>query len=281
MGKEIVKYDNFMNTLNFNQFTSTDLDFLMCLCTKMKNQDVNEMVFTFEQIINSTNYTVANMGRFVKDLVRMNNRLMKVTCALETEEEILMFVLFPTFIINKEEQILRVCVNEKFKFVLNEISKNFTRFELEEFVQLESKYSKNLYRLLKQYRRTGTYRVDVEEFKRLMDCPKSYKNKYFWDECVKTAVKELTEKSYFKDLSVQPIKARKKGSPVVAYEFTFAKSEQIPGQASFHDTESFDAYTKTVCKPTPKKSKNKFNDFQQNQYSKEEWNSLEDELCEN
>ena len=54
------------------------------------------------------------------------------------------------------------------------MSKNFTVFELQEFNALASSYSKNMFRLLKQYKSTGFYKVSIEEFRRLLDIPESY-----------------------------------------------------------------------------------------------------------
>lgn len=52
----------------------------------------------------------------------MNDKLQKVACSLETEEEIISFVLFPTYHINK---ILTISVNQDFQFILNNLVSNF------------------------------------------------------------------------------------------------------------------------------------------------------------
>ena len=84
-----------------------------------------------------------------------------------------MFDLFPTFTVNKKEQTLTVAVNESFKFILNELTKEFTEFDLKSFTLLESKYSKTLYRKLKQFKFSGFYKAKVDELRRNMDAPKS------------------------------------------------------------------------------------------------------------
>lgn len=60
-----------------------------------------------------------------------------------------------------------VSVNKRFDFFLNELTSNFTRFELEEFTNLESKYSKAMYRLLKQWRTVGKKEWSIEDFRYL------------------------------------------------------------------------------------------------------------------
>ena len=189
---EIVKYHNYMNSLKFTGFTVTDFNFLLTLCSRLKDKGTNEVNFSFTELRTLTNYKKSNsIKQFVEDLKRMNEKLMKITCSLKTETEIIMFVLFPTFAINLNKQTLTVSVNERFRFILNELIKNFTRFDLQEFVTLESKYSKSLYRLLKQYRVTGKYEIEVNDFRSKMDCPESYNNKQFMQNIINPALKNL------------------------------------------------------------------------------------------
>lgn len=222
---EIVKYDNYMNNLKFTGFTTTDFNFLMLLCSKLRDKDTTEMTISFEELRLKTGYTQHPIKQFVSDLERMNDKLMKVTCKLKTETRIIMFVLFPTFDIDLENQTLTVCVNEKFKFILNELIKNFTRFDLNEFVKLDSKHSKSLYRLLKQFKSTGILEINVDEFRKKMDILASYTNKDVMSKVINPALKEL--KNYFTDLQCTVQYARKRGKPVTGYIFTF-KPEEIP-----------------------------------------------------
>ncbi len=216
---EIVKYDNYMNSLKFTGFTTTDFNFLMLLCSKMRDKDVTELTISFDELRLKTGYTQHSVKQFVSDLKRMNDKLMKITCSLETETEIIMFVLFPTFKVNLENQMLTVCVNEEFKFILNNLVKNFTRFELKDFISLQSKYSKTLFRLLKQFKTTGNYEVTLNDFRTKMDCPKAYNNKQFMQNIINPSLKEL--KNYFKDLQCTVQHEHKRGKPVSGYTFTF------------------------------------------------------------
>lgn len=223
---EIVKYSNYMNALRFTGFTTTDFNFLIALCSRMRDKDTNEIIFSFSELRSITDYKKSNsIKQFVADIKKMNDKLMKITCSLETETEIIMFVLFPTFIINLNKQTLTVAVNEKFKFILNELIKNFTRFELKDFIELQSKYSKTLFRLLKQFKSTGILDIGLNDFIAKMDIPKSYRIKDITDKIINPTLKEL--QNYFQDLQCTVQYAHKRGRPVEGYIFTF-KPEQIP-----------------------------------------------------
>ena len=56
-------------------------------------------------------------------------------------------------------------------FLLNQLTSNFTRFELKEFVTLKSSYSKEFYRRMKQFKNTGFWKCSIEEFRYLLDIP--------------------------------------------------------------------------------------------------------------
>ena len=285
---EIVKYDNYMNSLKFTGFTATDFNFFILLCSKMRDKDTTEITIPFEKLRLKTGYTQHPIKQFVSDLKRMNDKLMKITCNLQTKTEIIMFVLFPTFKINLDNQTLTVRVNEEFKFILNDLIKNFTRFDLSEFIKLDSKYSKTLYRLLKQYRTTGKFEVQLSDFREKMNIPMSYSTKYVMDKVIKPSLKEL--QNYFKDLQCTTKYAHKKGRPVVGYIFSF-KPEQSP-QPSPSDTQSMATAatssrpsrpSSTEPQPYQKKGQpkpNQFFQFHQREVSKEELDKLEKQLLQ-
>lgn len=225
---EVVKYENYMNSLRFKGFTAVDFNFLMMLCSKMRDKRTNILEFTFTELKRITDYPTKNSTkRFVSDILRMNDKLMSMKCLLKKDDEIFQFVLFPTFSLNEKKEILTVSVNERFMFILNDITRNFTRFELEQFVKIESKHAKNLYRLLKQYRTTGILEIVLNDFREKMDCPESYTNKHVMDKIIKPSIKELREKKYFHNLQCTTKYAHKRGKPVIGYKFTFTPESRV------------------------------------------------------
>ncbi len=88
--------------------------------------------------------------------------------------------------INKQLSSVEIQLNsENFGYLINEIFKNFTQFDLMQFQSLRSKYAKNLFRLFKRYEDVSfsdykgnvankhghalmTYKYDIERFKNFM-----------------------------------------------------------------------------------------------------------------
>ena len=193
--QDIVKYNNYLNCINLSSFEKRDYDIFFSLCAKVRDMEGEEVTLSFSYIKQLIEYKRGStISEFAGELLQMNKKLGDITCTLETTSEIVMFHLFNTFRINIEKQTLKITVNEPFRFIVNGIADNFTRFELAEFVSLESKYSKTLYRLFKQFRTTGVYRCRMDDLRKVLGCPESYKNKRVMSEIIKPAVEELREK---------------------------------------------------------------------------------------
>ena len=270
---KIVRYDNYLNALEFKKFSASDYNFLMFLCAQMRDQESNTMIFSLNEVRNITGYDVHTpLSRFIRDLESMNDKLLSMKARVQDGAKITKFVLFPTFTIDSGANTLEVQVNERFKFILNELTKNFTQFELAEFTALESKYSKTLYRLLKQYRTTGEYHVKVDELRRILGCPEKYENKRFMQRVINPAVKELQKE--FPLLKCDTVRAHTKGRPVTGYHFTFEADGQVPGQTTLDEAVKEMQKYRQSKKPQKKST---FTDFSQREY---DYNDLERQLLQ-
>ena len=129
--------------------------------------------------------------------------------------------MFRTFITDTNKNILTVKVNEDFAYILNDLTQNFTLFELKEFNLLTWIYAKHLYRLLKQFRYTGYYKVEISEFKRLFDVPSSYQMNDINKRVLNPAIKEV--KKFFSSLTLTK---EKEGKRIKYLKFTFDKEKR-------------------------------------------------------
>ncbi len=99
---------------------------------------------------------------------------------------------------------LTIQVSERFEYLLNRLTGNFTRFELGEFLLLRSKYAKTLFRLLKQYRTTGWAQWRWSEFKTLMGIPAKMSSGAIDKDIIQRAVRELSWNGGQLDLLDEP-----------------------------------------------------------------------------
>lgn len=209
---EVVKYHNNLSQLPLKDFKGSELDILMSLCSKCKYKETQKLKFSFSELKAISNYNDKNDKHFIADLEQTNKKLMGLNMRLENEKKIIQFVLFPYFEIDKEEKTLSVKVNQDFAYLLNSLTNNFTRFELEEFVELKSCYAKSCYRQLKRFRDTGWWKVSVADFRSLMDIPKSYSNAEMTRKVLKPIEEELSP--LFKDFTVDTQRGTGRGRPI-------------------------------------------------------------------
>lgn len=240
-----VKYHNDVNSVSLEKFTPKELDILMAIMSRMRNHGEDEITFNFDQLKKLVRWQrKQNIETFALALDRTYKKLIQCNIRLGDSREWIRFVLFTRYKISLEKQTISIKVNAEFRFVLNELSSNFTRFELEEFTGLRSSYAKEFYRRMKQFRSTGFWRVSVEEFRRMMDIPVTYQNKHLDAKIFAPIMAELGEKYH---LEIKKIyEKRGVGRPQLSeFEFTFDKSP-LP--------ECLETLSEEVQKPKPKKS---------------------------
>ena len=241
MANEIVKYDNYMNRLQFKDFTQKDFDFLMAICSRMRDLDETKQTFDFDYIMDLVGWDrTQNVSLFHEDLKRMNEKLLKVSATVDVnEDEFVSFTLFITFRVNKKKRILTVSVNPEFKYILNALTANFTKFELKEYTSIEGRYAKQLYAQIRQrYKERGHFwQPDVEELRRVLDIPDNYQTWRLYDKILKPAVETIRSCKGLAELSVDTIRSRRRGRAITGYRFSWTAQSQIPGQMTLDDVQ--------------------------------------------
>ena len=194
MANEIVKYSNQFNAQALRRFTALDLDLLMAIAARVRDKEIDEVTFTFEEL-----RRLAHVKKNLTDkelaarIVEVNDRLLACRFKFQDDSRTVQFTLFSGFETDWKTAKLLVAVNPRFSFLLNDLTSQFTRFELAEFTALKSSYAKETYRRLKQYRQTGIWKVSIEEFRRLLDVPESYQTRDLNKRVLKPIQDELDE----------------------------------------------------------------------------------------
>ena len=226
MTGETVVYKNDLNLVPLRKFTSTEINLFFAMCNKLKEKETNTLHLTFDELKELSNYSpkTRNINRFVKDLDDVYKKMLELTIRYEDDEVIERFVLFNHYKIYKRDQYLEISTSPNLKHILNSITNNFTKFELKEMTHLKSTYSKNMFRLLKQYRHTGYMKIKIDDFRERLDIPKSYRMTDINKNVFKPIIIELD--SIFNNLNINKIKA-KKGRKIEWLEFTFDAEKRI------------------------------------------------------
>lgn len=249
MAQELVKYHNDFNKVKIPSFTAQEQNILMGIISKIRDLQDDKIITFYPNELkefstqNYTNDEILSIVRILRDkFFKADFTIIKEYKNAIAEE---IFNLFSKFTIYKHIETLEIervelSVNSEFSYLLNDLLGNFTSFQLSEFIALKSKYSKSLYRILKQYKNTGKcliYKNDWQGFCEFMSIPASYKACDIDKLVLKPAILELggetnlfnTKEPIFENLSYTKIKdpkGRGRGGKVVGIEFYFTAQQE-------------------------------------------------------
>lgn len=263
MSAEVVKYNNDFNLLPMPQMKSLEMDIFMSILSLINekrentpflkrffNPELRELVIPQKVFIDLCRLQDSNMP-YTDIFWLIDGTLEKLVKSVikyqKDEKTIYNFVCFEIGAIIASD--IHITFTKTFYDMVTNYKFGFTKFELAEFIDLSGKYTKTLYRLLKQYRSTGKMRIQWDEFMRIMDIPQSYQMCDIEKQILKPALKELTKernlfdqtRTPFKNLAYEKIKekgTRGRGGKVVGIEFSF-KPETMKN-AELTDERKFD-----------------------------------------
>lgn len=219
-----VRYKNELNLVPMRNFDSVEMNLFFSICAKMKDKSLSKVQFTFEDLRELSAYKPTSIKRFSDDLEAVYNKMLQLTYRTEEAGIREKFILFTGYRIDENNQTVDISVNPELAYIINELSSEFTKFELQEFTGIRSSYAKTMYRLLKQYRSTGFYIVKIEDFREILSIPNSYQMSDIDKQVLKPIKNELSE--FFDPLKIKKIKARK-GNRIAMIEIRFKEKQEF------------------------------------------------------
>lgn len=216
MSNEIVKYGNALNSVAFRKFNAREMDLFFSIVSRMRDQGTRKVTFTFDELKKLSKYK-QHGSMLRKDLENTYSKMLSLNMWYQEGNDSGAWVLFTGFKIKGDEGTATISINPELQSVLNHIAK-WTRFGLEQFANLRSTYAKTMFRLLKQYRIVGRREFSMEEFRALLDVPKSYSVSDIDKVVLKPIKEELSP--IFAGLAVRK-KRGGRGGKVVGYIFTW------------------------------------------------------------
>lgn len=221
MMNEVVKYHNDLNSVSFRSWSAEEMNLFFTVIAKIRDNGTETVTLETDELKELTQFADKHHKRWEEVMVKAGKKVMNLQYYETSGRNFSIMNLFQEFTVNPDEQVIVVSATARFEYIINKIQANFTTYELEEFVNLQSTYSKTAYRLLKQWRTVGKKEFKIEDFKRMMDMPDYYAPSHIDRLALKPIMKELPQ--FFKGLKVKKVKSNKRGNPVLAYEFTWSR----------------------------------------------------------
>lgn len=222
MANEIVKYHHELNTIPLRKFTPVEMNLFFSIVSRMREKGDKTVRFTFDQLKDLSNYKATANVRFVDDLKTTYEKILSLRFGRRSASGLSydMFVMFTEFKIDGDADVpyVDIRIYEKALPLLNGLD-SWVRYSLQQFNELQSSYSKTMFRLLKQFRTKGFAYFSKEDFHELLDIPKSYKQPDIDKRVIKPIRQELT--AIFKGLAIKKKYGKGRGKPVIGYQFSF------------------------------------------------------------
>ncbi|WP_233541958.1 replication initiation protein, partial [Vagococcus sp. AM17-17] len=178
MTNELVKYHHELNTIPLRKFTPVEMNLFFSIVSRMRDKGEQTVRFSFDQLKELSDYKPTANNRFIDDLAETYEKILSLRFGRRSKSglSIEMFVMFTEFKINGDvdDPYVDIRIYEKAIPLLNNLDE-WVRYSLKQFTDLQSSYSKTMFRLLKQFRTTGYAYFSKEDFHELLDIPKSYR----------------------------------------------------------------------------------------------------------
>lgn len=199
MSNKLVVYHNDVNSVAFRKFKSVEHNIFDALVYNFREKGTEHITFTFQYLKELIDYKDTDTRTFAKLLDSMYNKLIKCDIKVGNSLEWTRFVLFTDYTISIPKQSITVSVHPKFAYILNNLQANFTQYEFINSLSLKSTYSKVFYKHMMQYKSTGIWKIEIEEFRRLLDIPEKYQNSDIEKRVLKPILKEINNLKTDKD----------------------------------------------------------------------------------
>lgn len=248
--KDIVKYRNEFNLTNINVMDKIEMDILFTICSKITENKVMEVELTFKQLEEKAFLTARDYStiKSLKKIKSLADKITNIKFVIDKQHSFDMMPLFARFYASEEDEKIYIKLNSEFARYLFDIPEKigFSRFELEQFIFLKSKYAKTLFRfLLQNYK--GKWIVGFNDFKAIMDFPKSYGNGRVLD-YTKKLFPEIESTGYFSDIEIDVTTFNKQGRPIKDVIFSYIINKEKALEAQGQQKLDYELATEEVVK---------------------------------
>lgn len=222
MANELVKYHIELNTIPLRKFSPVEMNLFFSIVSRMRDKGEQTVRFSFDQLKDLSDYKATANSRFIDDIYSTYEKILSLRFGNRSANGLnrSMFVMFTQFEIvgDTDEPYVDIKLFEKAIPLLNGLDE-WVRYSLKQFNELQSSYSKTMFRLLKQFRTTGYAYFSKDDFSELLDIPKSYRESDINKNIFKPIKEELTP--LFRGLTIKKKYGKGRGKPVIGYQFSF------------------------------------------------------------
>lgn len=212
----VVKSNDLIQKARFGLSTQQQ-KILLFIISQIKPDDTVLQAYTFDMVHFCKMCGIEQLGQNYQNLKSNIEALRKQTFSIENSK-MNGWIKYAT--IDKRNRTITITLNDALEPYLLHLHNNFTSYELEYAIILQSKYSIRLYELLLSYCDT-TIPINIEDLKMLLQTTKYKEYKEFRRRVIDVAVNEINK---YTNLQVEYSCVRQNRN-IVALLFTIAKKD--------------------------------------------------------
>lgn len=223
-------FSNNLNKMKLYKLTSTELRIFFAILNKAKDQKDKTISIPFKDIKKMSNISYHSNARFIKDLKNTYEKLLnlsyvniKDTKDYNLYESISVFSKF-TIMYDKKQSInsnVTIKISEDFIPFINGLLNQFTVLSLKDLGLLSSIYSQLIYIHIIQFKSTNFWKVSIEDFRKILNIPKSYRMSDINSRILKPFIKESVNFKEIKDVFINKYYDKNKGNKITYITFSF------------------------------------------------------------
>lgn len=214
-----LKHHKDFHGIQFQDFNVKERNLVFALCYKLMNQESNLLEFDVKEIARISNYTPTKAGdNIYKSLEETYKRIKNASIVIKKENGVKHFVLFTVFETFEDKGLVKIRVNDEYRYLLNQVAKPFTIQDVLEYTSLGSGYSQLMYSLLKEWEKSKIVEFEINKFRELLGVPKGYRISEIDKFVLAPIFRELPQ--YFFNLKLEKLKTGKK---VTSLKFTWSR----------------------------------------------------------
>lgn len=187
--KQIIKYDNSFNKTSLSLLTKVQSDILMSVLSAIRpKKDESDIIYYAEfsfselrELVNSPNMHASRIKEVFDDLLNTQVEIFN-------DDKYIKANLFSHYELTSKNEA-KIILSREMSNKLITKREEYTIIELDEYLELPSNYSKELYRLLRQFRHTGLLFIRRDDFRNVLKPPKSYNEYDFIRKVINPAIK--------------------------------------------------------------------------------------------
>lgn len=230
------------------KWSPEEQNFFFAIITQARDQGTSLLEFNKDDLIELANYSLIYNKRFYETMESLVDKLSTMRYKERTSHSFQVMTLFQRFKIDWSEDLsemtAQIKISEDFNYIVNKLDAEFTQFELKQFTNIRSSYAKEMFKMLKQWRIVGRKEYSVAEFREQLQVPKSYRATDIKQVVLKPIQDELP--AYFSNFKIKTIKAKRRGNPIIAYEFSWDSEQTNTWDPNKYDKKSHKKKSKRV-----------------------------------